>query len=61
MARWWDVGAVRGSNAADRVVVLVSVLLFTAALVALFLRWEAVFWVCAAGAVLSQYSSLQRH
>lgn len=60
MARWWDGDAVRGSKAADRAVVLIPAVLFAAAMVALFQRWEVVFWVCAGGTVLGQYATLQR-
>ncbi len=60
MARWWDGGAVRGSRAADRALVLVPAVLFVAAMVALFQDWEVVFWVCAGGTVLSQYATLHR-
>ncbi|MEV0562411.1 hypothetical protein [Dactylosporangium sp. NPDC050588] len=35
-------------------------LLFVAAMVALFQRWEVVFWVCAGATVLSQYTTIRR-
>ncbi|GAB3846503.1 hypothetical protein ACFPIJ_39590 [Dactylosporangium cerinum] len=60
MTRWWDGGAVRGSKAVDRALALLPVLLFVAAMVALFQQWEVAFWVCGGGAMLSQYATLGR-
>ncbi|MEV4141505.1 hypothetical protein AB0J72_56275 [Dactylosporangium sp. NPDC049742] len=39
---------------------LAPALLFVAAMVALFQRWEVVFWVCAGATVLSQYTTIHR-
>lgn len=41
-------------------VALVPALLFVAAMVALFQRWEVVFWLCAGATVLSQYTTIHR-